>query len=157
MKDREEMHVAYGDKKEINEMNLGKFCVNASLQSSGKNSGADALRDIRQETHDALNFSRKASHFEAWSIFPFIVRDIAVWVPENVSDKDIEKIIKDNMGELVTQGPKLFDSFTKKGKTSYAFRLIFQSHEKTLKDEEVNKIMTKIGHKISENSNWQIR
>ena len=92
-----------------------------------------------------------------WSVFPFIVRDIAVWVPGNVSSKEVEKIIKNSMGKLVIRGPILFDEFKKDGKISYAFRLVFQSYERTLKDEEVNEIMTKIGHKIRENSSWQIR
>jgi len=35
--------------------------------------------------------------------------------------------------------------------------LVFQSYERTLTDDEVNEIMAKIGHKISENSSWQIR
>src|SRR3989344_5660446 len=156
-KDKEEIYVAYADKKEIKEMSLEKFYESASLQSSGNNFGAFALGDIGQGTHDALNYSPKTSHFMAWSIFPFIVRDIAVWVPVDVSNKEIEKIIKDNVGELVIRGPELFDEFKKDGKISYAFRLVFQSYERTLKDEEVNEIMVKIGHKISENSSWVIR
>jgi phenylalanyl-tRNA synthetase beta subunit len=53
--------------------------------------------------------------------------------------------------------PYLFDSFTKNGKTSYGFRLVFQSYEKTLTDDEINIIMDKIGHKIKENSSWELR
>ena len=46
--------------------------------------------------------------------------------------------------------PKLFDKFSKNGRTSYAYRLVFQSMERTLKDEEVNKIMDKIYSNIKE-------
>ncbi len=146
-KDKEEINVAYGDKKGIKEMSLDEFCKSASPEFLQEK--VLPLGDLRQDLIE--------QKFKMWSIYPFIVRDIAVWVPENVSSKDVEKIIKDNMGELVVRGPRLFDQFKKDGKNSYAFRLVFQSYERTLKDEEVNEIMVKIGHKISENSSWQIR
>ena len=95
--------------------------------------------------------------FKMWSMYPFITRDIAVWVPENVLSGEIEKVIKNNAGELVIRGPELFDQFKKGNRISYAFKLVFQSYERTLTDDEVNEIMAKIGHKISENSSWQIR
>ena len=37
-----------------------------------------------------------------------------------------------------------FDYFEKEGKVSYAFRLVFQSMERTLTDEEVSAVMQKI-------------
>src|SRR3989344_3465332 len=86
--------------------------------------------------------------FKMWSMYPFITRDIAVWVPENVSSGEIEKVIKNNVGELVIRGPELFDQFKKGNQISYAFKLVFQSYERTLTDDEVNEIMAKIGHKI---------
>ena len=46
-----------------------------------------------------------------WSLFPFIARDVAVWVPEGTSSGDVEKIIKDNAGDMVVRGPELFDEF----------------------------------------------
>jgi phenylalanyl-tRNA synthetase beta subunit len=50
------------------------------------------------------------------------------------------------------------DSFIgKDGRTSYSFRLVFQSYDRTLTDAEVNDIMTKITNKIKENSGWQVR
>ncbi|MEK7089023.1 MAG: phenylalanine--tRNA ligase subunit beta [Patescibacteria group bacterium] len=157
-KGKEEIHVAYANKKETKEVKLDEFMKSAELLKTPlKNFGAFALGDIGQGTHDALNFSSGPSYFKMWSVFPFIVRDIAVWVPGNVSSKEVEKIVKNSMGKLVIRGPILFDEFKKDGKISYAFRLVFQSYERTLKDEEVNEIMTKIGHKIRENSSWQIR
>ena len=95
--------------------------------------------------------------FTMWSLFPFISRDVAVWVPEDVRSSDVEKIIKDNAGELVVRGPELFDEFKKDGKISYAFRLIFQSYERTLTDAEINEIMTKITNKIKGKEGWQVR
>ena len=95
--------------------------------------------------------------FTMWSLFPFISRDVAVWVPEDVRSSDVEKIIKENSGDMVMRGPELFDEFKKDGKISYAFRLIFQSYERTLTDAEINEIMAKITNKIKGKEGWQVR
>ena len=50
----------------------------------------------------------------------------------------------------------LFDTFKKDGRISYAFRLIFQSMEKTLTDTEINAIMEKIGSDIKV-AGWEVR
>jgi phenylalanyl-tRNA synthetase beta subunit len=92
-----------------------------------------------------------------WSLFPFIARDVAVWVPESVESHKVYKVIKDNAGELLVKGPDLFDEFSKDDKKSYAFRLVFQSYDRTLTDAEVNEIMNKISDKIKENKDWQVR
>ena len=47
--------------------------------------------------------------------------------------------------------------FKKGNQISYAFRLVFQSYERTLTDLEVNDIMTKITNKIKEKNGWQVR
>jgi phenylalanyl-tRNA synthetase beta subunit len=52
-----------------------------------------------------------------------------------------------------------FDEFVnqKLGKKSLAFRLIFQSFEKTLTDAEVNAQMEHIYSKLKSHEGWQIR
>ena len=92
-----------------------------------------------------------------WSVYPFISRDVAVWMPEGESSESLKKILKENGTELLIKEPYLFDSFTKEGKTSYAFRLVFQSYDRTLTDNEVNEIMTRINQEISKNTDWQLR
>jgi phenylalanyl-tRNA synthetase beta chain len=73
--------------------------------------------------------------------YPAITRDIAVKVGKDIYIRQIEKIIKQNGGELLTEA-KLFDVYEGKqiepGKKSVAYALIFQSTERTLKDDEVN-------------------
>ena len=86
---------------------------------------------------------------------------MAVWVPVDVKSSEIEKIIKENAGELLIKGPDLFDEFKKDGQISYAFRLVFQSYNRTLTDAEINEIMTKISNKIKDKKTngiaWQVR
>lgn len=73
--------------------------------------------------------------------YPAISRDIAVKLDKEIYIKQIEDVIKKNGGELLT-GLRLFDVYEGKqieaGKKSVAYALIFQSTERTLKDEEVN-------------------
>ena len=165
----EEIHVAYGDKKNVAEITLDEFTKDLKIlpdtfNSLVKNSGAFALGDVGQGTHDSLNSSPRNNTFKQWSQFPFIVRDVSVWVPEGEDPQILGNLLKTNAGELLVREPYIFDSFTKpastvggEGKTSYAFRLVFQSYERTLTDEEINPIMAEISHKISENSSWIMR
>ncbi len=138
-KDKEEIYVAYGDKKGVMEISLEEF-------------SKDMPKDFSVE-YGKYNEETK---FKMWSLFPFISRDVAVWVPENISGEEVVKIIKENMGELVVRGPELFDTFKKDGKISYGYRLIFQSYERTLNDAEINKIMEKISIELN-SKGWQVR
>lgn len=83
------------------------------------------------------------SAYKPFSLYPFIVRDIALWMPKGTEVKTIENIIREQAGELLVRFDQ-FDSFEKEGRVSLAFRLVFQSFDKTLTDEEVNESMKKI-------------
>ncbi|MEI8270468.1 MAG: phenylalanine--tRNA ligase subunit beta [bacterium] len=152
-KDREEMHVAYNEKKNIVEKTLEDFILKMPDVFSER-SGRDRDPGNRGPEEKIYNVPKK---FTNWSIYPFISRDVAVWVPEGESSDVLKNILKENGTDLLVKEPYLFDSFTKDGKTSYAFRLVFQSYDRTLTDAEINDIMTKINQKVSENSDWQIR
>jgi len=57
----------------------------------------------------------------------------------------------------VAKGPYLIDSFQKDGKVSYAFRIVFQSYERTLTDEEINAIMNRVTEALKKEPTWQVR
>ncbi|HNW71565.1 MAG TPA: phenylalanine--tRNA ligase subunit beta [Candidatus Paceibacterota bacterium] len=151
LKDKEEMHVAYNEKENIKEISLDEFCKSIS--------DIDSTNIFNEkENNDTLNFS-SVSVFKQWSIYPFICRDIAIWVMDKEDEKKIKNLIIENGTDLLIKEPYIFDSFSnpKTNKTSFGFRLIFQSYDRTLTDEEVNKIMLQITNKISENKEWQVR
>lgn len=81
--------------------------------------------------------------YRPFSVYPFIMRDIALWVPGGTDTSSIESVIRENAGELLARLDQ-FDQFEKEGRVSYAFRLVFQSMGRTLTDDEVNGIMEKI-------------
>lgn len=99
---------------------------------------------------------KKISRYEAPSAYPFVLRDIAIFVPEDTSPEKIKEIIKKEGGELLKR-TDLFDEFKKEERISYAFRLVFQSKEKTLSDGEVNDIMSRITASLEALKNWQVR
>lgn len=102
-----------------------------------------------------LDLEESSVIYKPFSQYPFVLRDIAVWVPEDVSKEDLLEVIKENAGDLLVKD-RLFDEFSKDGRTSYAYRLVFQSYEKTLTDEEVGDIMKGIESKVAEKG-WEVR
>jgi phenylalanyl-tRNA synthetase beta chain len=87
--------------------------------------------------------------YRPFSSYPAIARDIAMWVASGETEDEIEKILKEPAGELCVR-VTLFDRFAKDNQTSYAFRLVFQSKDRTLTDVEINEIMDKVYRAVKE-------
>ena len=85
--------------------------------------------------------------YQTFSRYPAIIRDIALWVSAHTKPEDVEKILRENAGELLVRSEK-FDEFKKGERTSYAFRLVFQSFERTLTEVEVNAVMEKVAEAL---------
>lgn len=100
--------------------------------------------------------------YKAFSPYPFILRDIALWVPTRAFQsfdsgrRKIEEILWEEASEFLVRLDH-FDSFEAEGRVSHAFHLVFQSHERTLSDTEINGLMQKIVSKLEENQGWQVR
>ncbi len=93
------------------------------------------------------------------SPYPFIVRDIAVWVPSSVAWEDIHALALKIQSPLIVR-IDCFDTFSKEvdgvKKTSYAFRFVLQSKERTLTDDEANSIANQIYDLLKEKG-YEIR
>lgn len=94
--------------------------------------------------------------YQPFSLYPFMSRDIAVWAKNTKTKSDIENIITKLSTNLLVRYD-LFDEFSKDDRTSYAYRLVFQSADRTLTDEEVNPIMDKIYTALQSDSDFEIR
>ncbi|HVU80176.1 MAG TPA: phenylalanine--tRNA ligase subunit beta [Candidatus Paceibacterota bacterium] len=90
-----------------------------------------------------------AVRFQPFSKYPYIVRDIAMWTPASTTPETVEADIKNEAGGLCVK-ISLFDQFQKGEKISFAFRLVFQSFERTLTEAEVNQIMEHVSAKLKE-------
>lgn len=95
--------------------------------------------------------------YRAVSPYPFIVRDVALWVPLETNAQDVEKVIRTNAGDLA-QKIYQFDTFEKDGRKSLAFRIVLQSFERTLEDAEANAIYNNVVKALQEtHREWQVR
>jgi len=90
------------------------------------------------------------------SPYPFAVRDVAVFVPNEISADRVIELINKNITPMVVRF-SMFDTFVKPEKTSYAFRLVFQSDKKTLTDEEINAVMNPIYETLKAEQGFEIR
>ncbi|PIR83772.1 hypothetical protein COU18_03820 [Candidatus Kaiserbacteria bacterium CG10_big_fil_rev_8_21_14_0_10_51_14] len=95
--------------------------------------------------------------YQSFSRYPSIVRDIAIWVPNGTEPVEVLKIVQQHAGDLLVRSEK-FDEYKneKTGKTSYAFRLIFQSFDRTLTDEDANQRMESVYAGVEEKG-WEVR
>lgn len=123
--------------------------------------GLAAALDKNKISFGRLGFGTISNdRYAKFSAFPFITRDIAVFVPENVEAGAVWNTIKKGIDEAgatdLLARYSLFDTFKKEGKVSYAYRMIFQSMDRTLTDDEVAMIMEKINSNIKENG-WEVR
>jgi phenylalanyl-tRNA synthetase beta chain len=83
--------------------------------------------------------------YKPFSLYPFIVRDISMWITDSDEARGVVFNLFAEHGAGLLQQVQLLDQFiNKEGRQSLAFRLIFQSFDRTLTDEEVNGIMTGI-------------
>lgn len=118
-KDTEEVRVATADKNGITEVLLADYIAEKKIV-------VDTV---------TLERTPATQPFIPWSLYPFITRDIAVWITGD--EIKLKNIVETFATEHCVTPPVVFDRFTKDDKTSIAYRLVFQSKEKTLTDAEV--------------------
>ncbi|MES2135399.1 MAG: phenylalanine--tRNA ligase subunit beta [Patescibacteria group bacterium] len=95
------------------------------------------------------------SPYKPFSLYPFIVRDVAFWAPDTTDVESTRSNIMQNAGPMLVRCT-LFDTFSKEGRTSFAFRLVFQSDESTLTDEEANGWMASVTLWLT-SQGWEVR
>jgi phenylalanyl-tRNA synthetase beta chain len=107
-----------------------------------------------------LKLAEEELIYEPPSPYPAAVRDLAILVNQQDRVGDVLNVIEIAGGDLV-QDVDLFDMYEGEeipgGKKNLAFHIIYQSYEKTLKDEEVDKIQRKIIRELEKNEGWQVR
>lgn len=107
-----------------------------------------------------LDYQRPAMTYQAIPKYPSTSRDIALLVDQEVVHAQLVKAIQSIAGPFL-QSVELFDRYQGEkigeGKQSLAYRLIFQNPEDTLRDQEVNDIMTQIENALKAFAGLEIR
>jgi phenylalanyl-tRNA synthetase beta chain len=100
-----------------------------------------------------------ATRYAPYSPYPFAVRDIALFVPDGIARADVQEVIEAAAGPLRARS-WVFDEFVKQtdagARHSYAFRIVFQSPERTLEDAEVNAAMEQVAQAVA-GRGWEVR
>jgi phenylalanyl-tRNA synthetase beta chain len=104
---------------------------------------SDILATFPQSTVDGAFEKMPDVAYKPFSNYPYASRDIAFWAEADTDAEEVKKNIVSSAGSLLVRAD-MFDAFLKEGKISYAFRLIFQSHERTLTTEEINVAMDSV-------------
>lgn len=116
-----------------------------------------ALEEDREKSEYLSQNARiKTFPYKKASIYPSMSRDIAFFVEGD--DKEAVHAVVDQIvkTEPLIETVTLFDVFTKEDKTSYGYRFVFQSYEKTLREEEVHAIMDSIRIQVQAKG-WVVR
>ena len=93
--------------------------------------------------------------YQAFSVYPAMSRDIAMWTKEGTTAEEVVTVLDTAAGDLCVRTTHV-DEFTKDGRTSLAFRLVFQANDRTLTDEELNPIMEAV-YKVATEQGWETR
>jgi phenylalanyl-tRNA synthetase beta chain len=138
-----------------------------TFDKDGQSTGIGVLGELHPKVADAFEIAGPVGLFEinvtglvplagtykvfqAIPRFPSIVRDIALVVDAGVTNKQILDVIK---GFSLVSEVVLFDVYSGKqvtaGKKSLAYRLVYQSPDHTLTDEEVGKVQAQILAKLA--------
>ena len=86
------------------------------------------------------------------SKYPTVKKDISILVDTDITSNEIAVAIKKSAGSLLLN-TEVFDVYTGKGieegKKSLAYSLTFGTNDRTLTDEEINKVLEKIIERLS--------
>ena len=94
--------------------------------------------------------------YKPYSAYPSALRDIAVWTPEGTEESEVANAIVAEADEELAR-LDLFDRFEKDGRISYAFRLVFESTERTLADTDLDPAMERITAALDAREGWDVR
>jgi len=97
--------------------------------------------------HLFLEYQNSNTLYKPIATHPSVKRDLALVVDKNVTYQQLEKVVT-QFGSRHIKKVSLFDVYEgdnlPKGKKQYALNFVLQHPDKTMTDEEINKIMSKL-------------
>ena len=131
----------------------------ASVYSGNDLLGTMSLTGFELDFVKMVTLSDIEVRYTVPSRYPSIIRDVSLFVPMHTKAGDVEAVIRSAMGALV-RSLSLIDVFEKpeEGKKSLAFRMVLQSFEKTLSDDEANAVGANVISALeAANADWLVR
>ncbi|MDD5132344.1 MAG: phenylalanine--tRNA ligase subunit beta [bacterium] len=107
-----------------------------------------------------LALSAERRHYQPIPKLPGIKRDLALLLPQSVPHEMVLKTLREMASTLVKE-ISLFDVYegekVEAGHKSYAYTLLYQADDRTLQDEEVNRLHTELVSKVASQLNARVR
>ncbi|PON79901.1 Phenylalanine-tRNA ligase, beta subunit, ferrodoxin-fold anticodon-binding [Trema orientale] len=95
--------------------------------------------------------------FKPFSKYPPCYKDISFWINESFTENNLCEVVREVAGDLVEE-VQLIDNFTnKKGVTSHCYRIAYRSMERSLTDEEINKLQWEVRERAVSKLNVVLR
>jgi len=94
--------------------------------------------------------------YQPFSLYPAVSRDIALWVGEGVTAGAVMSALQSSVSADQLVRLTHLDTFTKDGRTSLAFRLVFQSDTKTFTGVEIDALMEVVYATVAKYG-WEVR
>lgn len=95
------------------------------------------------------------NRYQSFSLYPAVSRDVALWVTEGTAVSTVAEVLRGAAGTLCVRLTHI-DTFTKDGRTSLAFRLVFQASDRTLTSDEVDTVMQAVYAAVGQ-LGWEVR
>ncbi len=143
----------------VNPIVMKNFGIDPEIYNGWAFGFGDRLAMIKMEIPDirilwsedpriTSQFKDINSKFKEVSKYPETSRDISFIIDKNINLNNYFEIVRDFAENLIEE-VKLIDEFENEakfgaGKKSYTFHIVYRSHERTLTNEEVNKIQAQI-------------
>ena len=107
-----------------------------------------------------LKYQRRLTRAEIPARFPASYRDISFTVDEEVAHQQVVIAVNQLKSELISE-LRLFDIYRGEklpaGKKSMAYRIWYQSRERTLTDDEINALHARVASKLKEKFGAELR
>ncbi|MBZ0202239.1 MAG: hypothetical protein K8I03_04400 [Ignavibacteria bacterium] len=106
------------------------------------------------------SLSSKEKTFREYSSFPPVLRDLSIVVDSGIKEGDIEKVILDAKTENLLKKLRLYDIYKPENqgvKLSYTYTMEFRSDDRTLTNDEINKIQERIVSDLNKKLNAELR
>jgi phenylalanyl-tRNA synthetase beta chain len=171
--EHEELHLGIGVLELRGKQSKAEQQLSEDVQALGKRLSAPLVAEVRQGVAELrldtiyAELSTPTSYdeplpwnttvrFTPWSVYPYVLRDIAVWVPSGVLAEEVLAVIITTAPDLLVRHDQ-FDSFEKEGRVSYAWHLVFQAKDRTLTDTEINTCMADVVSALQARAGWEVR
>lgn len=149
----------------VNPVVMEKFGLDPEVYNGWAFGFGDRLAMIKMEISDirilwsndpriTSQFKDINSKFKEVSKFPATIRDISFIIDKSINLNNYYEIVRDYANNLIEE-VKLLDEYENEekfgqGKKSYTFRIVYRSSERTLTNEEINKIQEEIRKKTEQ-------